>query len=126
MGSEAEKNPRPGVPDEVSCDTAPAEHTTTDQNFTPDPVLPEQDQESRATVDEGPDDRTHSSIFNGLDAAARSFLGPAERIDGSLPVVHRHDAEEDASEESLRHIEVHTDSRGHHYAQRITPDPPRT
>ncbi|MBG6218866.1 hypothetical protein IWX75_003353 [Arthrobacter sp. CAN_A6] len=80
---------------------------------------------SRTAVgDLAPGQKAHKSIFDGLDSAVRLFLGPAERTDGSLPVVHQHDASEDASDAALNKIEVHTDSQGHHYAQRITPTPP--
>ena len=58
------------------------------------------------------------SLSDGIDAAARSFLGPADRTDGHSPVVHLHDAAEETSDETLRSIEIHTDSAGHHYAQR--------
>lgn len=48
----------------------------------------------------------------------RFFFGPATRGDPTVPVVHRHDDFEAASEEDLAHFEVETDSEGHHYAVR--------
>ncbi|WP_156135005.1 hypothetical protein [Arthrobacter sp. L77] len=60
----------------------------------------------------------HRSFFNGLDTAARTFLGPAARSDGGTPVVHRHDAAEEQSDSTLLSMEIHTDSLGHHYAVR--------
>ncbi|MDQ0736178.1 hypothetical protein [Arthrobacter agilis] len=65
--------------------------------------------------------RHRASFFDGLDAAARTFLGPADRTDGRRPVIHQHDAAEDTSDATLSSIEVHTDSLGHHYAQRKAP-----
>ncbi len=65
--------------------------------------------------------KVRRSLFDGLDAAARSFLGPADRTDDGSPVVHLHDAAEDSADEALRPIDVHTDSAGHHYAQRRAP-----
>lgn len=62
---------------------------------------------------------------------ARTFLGPAEWTDPSLPVVHKHDAFEEASELDLAGFEVEEDSEGHHYAVRkehplaFPPEPPR-
>lgn len=47
----------------------------------------------------------------------RAVLGPADRGDIDAPVVHRHDEFEDESDEQLGHIEQHTDSQGHHYAE---------
>jgi hypothetical protein len=46
----------------------------------------------------------------------RFFFGPAARVDSSLPVVHKHDEFEQASEEELTHFVVETDTSGHHYA----------
>ena len=63
-----------------------------------------------------PEAHAHRSFFDGLDTAARTFLGPAARSDGGTPVVHRHDAAEEQSESTLLSIEIHTDSLGHHYA----------
>ncbi|WP_322972774.1 hypothetical protein [Arthrobacter polaris] len=34
------------------------------------------------------------------------------------PVVHRHDDFEDSSDEQLTHFDEHTDTAGHHYAER--------
>jgi hypothetical protein len=48
----------------------------------------------------------------------RFVFGPATRLDSSLPVMHRHDEFEQASEEELTHFVVETDSSGHHYAVR--------
>jgi hypothetical protein len=48
----------------------------------------------------------------------RFFFGPAARLDSSLPVMHRHDEFEQASEEELTHFVVESDSAGHHYAVR--------
>jgi hypothetical protein len=48
----------------------------------------------------------------------RFFFGPAARLDSSLPVVHKHDEFEQASEEELTHFVVETDTSGHHYAVR--------
>ncbi|MHA7305975.1 hypothetical protein ACX80E_12135 [Arthrobacter sp. TMN-49] len=45
-------------------------------------------------------------------------FGPADQGDSAAPVVHRHDAFEESSEEQLSHFEQHTDSAGHHYAVR--------
>ncbi len=65
-----------------------------------------------------PEAHAHRSFFDGLDNAARTFLGPAARSDGGTPVVHRHDAAEDLSDSALLSMEIHTDSLGHHYAVR--------
>lgn len=45
-------------------------------------------------------------------------FGPADQGDVDSPVVHRHDAFEDSSEEQLSHFAEETDSGGHHYAVR--------
>lgn len=66
----------------------------------------------------------HRSFFDGLDTAARTFLGPAARTDGGTPVVHRHDAAEDLSDSTLLSMEIHTDSLGHHYAVQKHPSAP--
>ncbi|WP_395939506.1 MULTISPECIES: hypothetical protein [Arthrobacter] len=50
----------------------------------------------------------------------RKVFGPADQGDMDSPVVHRHDAIEDESEEQLSQIEEHTDSGGHHYAVKKT------
>jgi hypothetical protein len=65
--------------------------------------------------------RAHTSFFDGLDTAARTFLGPADRTDGERPVIHLHDAAEDLADATFSSIDVYTDSSGHHYAQRKTP-----
>lgn len=56
--------------------------------------------------------------FMNLTDRLRFVFGPATRLDSSLPVVHRHDEFEQASEEELAHFMVETDSTGHHYAVR--------
>lgn len=48
----------------------------------------------------------------------RMVFGPADQGDVDSPIVHRHDAIEDESDEVLSHIEEHTDTAGHHYATR--------
>ncbi|PNI08603.1 hypothetical protein CXX84_11120 [Arthrobacter sp. AFG7.2] len=58
------------------------------------------------------------SGFMSLTDRLRFFFGPAARLDSGSPVVHRHDAFEQASEEELTHFIVETDSTGHHYAVR--------
>ena len=49
---------------------------------------------------------------------ARFLFGPASIGDSSLPVVHKHDDYEQASEAELAGFEVETDGQGHHYAVR--------
>ena len=56
--------------------------------------------------------------FMSLTDRLRFFFGPAARLDSSLPVMHRHDEFEQASEEELTHFVVESDSAGHHYAVR--------
>ncbi|ADX71787.1 hypothetical protein D7Z96_14375 [Pseudarthrobacter phenanthrenivorans] len=56
--------------------------------------------------------------FMSLTDKLRFFFGPATRLDPDTPVVHKHDAFEQASEEDLSHFVVETDSSGHHYAVR--------
>jgi len=58
-----------------------------------------------------------SGFMNATDRL-RFFFGPATRLDSSLPVVHKHDDFEQASEEELTHFVVETDTAGHHYAVR--------
>jgi hypothetical protein len=58
-----------------------------------------------------------SGFMNATDKL-RFFFGPATRLDSSLPVVHKHDEFEQASEEELTHFVVETDTSGHHYAVR--------
>ena len=58
-----------------------------------------------------------SGFMNATDRL-RFFFGPAARLDSSLPVVHKHDEFEQASEEELTHFVVETDTSGHHYAVR--------
>ncbi|MBT1003447.1 hypothetical protein KIH31_12615 [Paenarthrobacter sp. DKR-5] len=50
----------------------------------------------------------------------RAVFGPADRADPRVPVTHRHDDFEEASEEELATFEVETDSEGHHYGVRKT------
>jgi hypothetical protein len=49
---------------------------------------------------------------------ARFLFGPASRGDYAVPVTHRHDDFERASEAELAGFEVETDGHGHHYAVR--------
>jgi hypothetical protein len=56
--------------------------------------------------------------FMSLTDRLRFFFGHATRLDSSLPVVHRHDEFEQASEEELTHFVVESDTSGHHYAVR--------
>jgi len=56
--------------------------------------------------------------FMSMTDRLRFFFGPATRLDSSLPVMHRHDEFEQASEEELTHFVVESDSEGHHYAVR--------
>lgn len=56
--------------------------------------------------------------FMNLTDRLRFVLGPATRLDSRMPVVHKHDEFEQASEEELTHFVVETDSTGHHYAVR--------
>ena len=56
--------------------------------------------------------------FMSLTDRLRFFFGPATRLDSDSPVVHKHDAFEQASEEELSHFVVETDAAGHHYAVR--------
>lgn len=58
------------------------------------------------------------SGFMNLTERLRFIFGPATRLDTDSPVVHKHDAFEQASDEELSHFEVETDSHGHHYAVR--------
>lgn len=58
------------------------------------------------------------SRFMDLTDRLRFVFGPASRLDTDAPVVHKHDAFEQASDEELSHFEVETDSEGHHYAVR--------
>jgi hypothetical protein len=58
------------------------------------------------------------SGFMNLTERLRFIFGPAARLDTDSPVVHKHDAFEQASDEELSHFEVETDSHGHHYAVR--------
>lgn len=48
----------------------------------------------------------------------RFLFGPASRGDYSVPVTHKHDEFEQASETELAGFEVETDAQGHHYAVR--------
>lgn len=58
------------------------------------------------------------SGFMNLTDRLRFVFGPAARLDSDTPVVHKHDAFEQASEEELSHFVVESDSSGHHYAVR--------
>lgn len=58
------------------------------------------------------------SGFMNLTDRLRFVFGPATRLDSDIPVVHKHDEFEQASDEDLSHFEVETDSQGHHYAVR--------
>lgn len=49
---------------------------------------------------------------------AQKVFGPADRGDMSEPVAHRHDELEESGQEQVSHYEQHTDSEGHHYAER--------
>ena len=65
--------------------------------------------------------KTVAHVLRGFMNATdrlRFFFGPATRLDTSLPVVHKHDEYEQASEEELTHFVVETDTAGHHYAVR--------
>jgi hypothetical protein len=53
----------------------------------------------------------------------QTVFGPADQGDMDSPVVHRHDAIEDESDQTLSQIEVGTDSEGHHYAIRKDDQP---
>ncbi|MCQ9162696.1 hypothetical protein MMF96_01285 [Arthrobacter sp. STN4] len=46
----------------------------------------------------------------------QKVFGPADQGDSDAPVVHRHDAFEEASEQQLAHFEQRTGSDGQHYA----------
>lgn len=65
----------------------------------------------------------HRMLNRFMHAAehAAAVWGPAAHGDPDAPVVHKHDAFEDASEEDLRGFEIATDSEGHHYAVRKNP-----
>ena len=56
--------------------------------------------------------------FMNVTDRLRFVFGPATRLDSDAPVVHKHDAFEQASDDDLSHFEVETDSEGHHYAVR--------
>ncbi|MHA7275492.1 hypothetical protein [Arthrobacter sp. HLT1-21] len=68
---------------------------------------------------------TRGSPRKWLKNPARVFLGPAERSDPTLPVVHRDDEFEKASKTDLDGFEVEEDSTGHHYAVRKEHPPTR-
>ncbi|WP_369802272.1 MULTISPECIES: hypothetical protein [Sinomonas] len=72
--------------------------------------------------------RTHKAMdrfFHAADRAA-AIWGPAAHGDPNAPVVHRHDAFEQASDQELLTFAVETDSEGHHYAVRKDEKPPMT
>ena len=56
--------------------------------------------------------------FINVTDRLRFVFGPATRLDSDAPVVHKHDAFEQASDEELAHFEVETDSEGDQYAVR--------
>ena len=56
--------------------------------------------------------------FMHVTERAQKVFGPADHGDMGAPVMHRHDDFEKSSEEQLSHFEQHTDSEGHHYAER--------
>lgn len=91
-----------------------ARHRAEDNTMPPEPGT------DPGTVPKKPG-KGHGSIFDRIDSTVRVFLGPAERSDGDLPVVHLHDEAENSSEETLGAIEIHVDSLGHHYAQQRRP-----
>ncbi|MHA7154599.1 hypothetical protein [Arthrobacter sp. TMN-50] len=70
-------------------------------------------------------DHPGASSRRWLKNPAKVFMGPAERSDSSLPVIHRHDEFEQASEVDLAGFEVEQDSTGHHYAVRKEHPPAR-
>lgn len=72
--------------------------------------------------------RTHKVLDTFMHASERALAlwGPASHGDTKAPVVHKHDAYEQASETELRTFEVETDSDGHHYAVRKDEKPPMT
>ncbi|GAB3270640.1 hypothetical protein GCM10027449_05710 [Sinomonas notoginsengisoli] len=63
--------------------------------------------------------------FMRVAERAEAVWGPAAHSDPEAPIVHRHDAFEQASEDELRSFEVETDSEGHHYAVRKGEPAPR-
>lgn len=77
-------------------------------------------QEQASTSQDEPRERQHRVLDKFMHAAehAAAVWGPASHGDPEAPVVHKHDAFEEASEEDLRGFEVVTDSEGHHYAVR--------
>lgn len=56
--------------------------------------------------------------FMSITAKAADVYGPADRLPGDTPVVHKHDEFEQASEQDLADFEVETGSNGEHYAVR--------
>ncbi|GHG42921.1 hypothetical protein GCM10012320_06550 [Sinomonas cellulolyticus] len=71
---------------------------------------------------------THKVLDTFMHVAERAgaVWGPASHSDPTAPVVHKHDAYEEASEAELKTFEVETDSEGHHYAFRRDEKPPMT
>ncbi len=67
---------------------------------------------------EGQDEHRLLGKFMHAAEHAAAIWGPASHGDTEAPVVHKHDAFEQASEDDLRGFEVATDSEGHHYAVR--------
>ncbi len=62
-------------------------------------------------------DKFVNKVMHATDKFQKVF-GPADQGDMDSPVVHRHDGFEDSSDEQLTHFDEHTDSDGHHYAER--------
>ncbi|WP_425865023.1 hypothetical protein [Arthrobacter sp. TWP1-1] len=56
-------------------------------------------------------------FMHATDRAQKVF-GPADQGDMSAPVEHHHDDLEESGQEQLSHYDEHTDSEGHHYAER--------
>ena len=67
---------------------------------------------------EGRDEHRLLGKFMHAAEHAAAIWGPASHGDTEAPVVHKHDAFEQASEDELSTFEVATDSEGHHYAVR--------
>ncbi|WP_139146537.1 hypothetical protein [Arthrobacter sp. SW1] len=64
--------------------------------------------------------------FMHVTGRLQTVFGSATQGDTDAPVVHKHDAYEQASEEDLSHFVVETDAEGHHYAVRDDPGPTTT
>ncbi len=59
--------------------------------------------------------------FMGFTDVTRACLGPADHGDLESPVLHRHDALEDAAEEEVSGFDIELDSHHRHYAVRKFP-----